>query len=75
MKIINFPSVLFQYRENSRAELLAWSICVVCAGASIVLCFRRVQNDLDRIQHVHLAQVSASQLADGCSCQSAPRQL
>jgi len=68
-------SLLFQYREDSRGELLVWSICVVCALASIVLCFRQVQNDLDHIQRVHLTQVSASRLANETSCQAVPRQL
>jgi len=84
MKIIRFPStqgnenpsvsnhpnapLLFQYRHGAQGELLVWAICVVCAVASIVLSVSQLQNDVSRVQRIHMDRTSVSQLADEAPC-------
>jgi hypothetical protein len=58
------PSLLMQYREGEQGEFLVWAICVVCAVASIVLCFSQLRNDVNRVQQVHPNRISVSELAD-----------
>jgi hypothetical protein len=57
-------SLLLQYRDGASDEFLVWAICVVCAVASIVLCFSQLQSDVNHIQREHFSHLSASQLAD-----------
>jgi hypothetical protein len=61
---VNHPSLLLQYREGGQGEFLVWSICVVCAVASIVLCLSQVQHDVNRVERADVNRVGMSQLAD-----------
>ena len=70
--VSNLPNeispLLIQYRDSAQCELLAWAICVVCAVASIVLSVSQLQNDVSRVQRIHMDRTSVSQLADEAPC-------
>jgi hypothetical protein len=56
--------LLLQYRETAQGEFLVWSICVVCAVASIVLSLSQLQHDVNSLERTHVSRIGISQLAD-----------
>jgi hypothetical protein len=57
-------SLLLQYREAAHGEFLVWSICLVCAIASIVLCLSQLQHDVNSLERTHVDRIGINQLAD-----------